>query len=485
MRPVTSQTFEENPIEQSCATTSTTQSDEEAKQALNKLGAETSKLGLDIVEASGIIDGIVERSKKDQDELSSFIEQIQDLRVVNDEIAREITNSSEIARGANHEMLASQDTVDQTLASINILIDAVESISSQMASMSTSLENVGNIAGVINGIAKQTNLLALNATIEAARAGEAGKGFSVVASEVKALASSTTDATAQIEETLGEIRQGFSLLSQQSGEAAQTATQVEEQASSFTQLLKGTTISLSEVDESTDQITERMGSVLNVCDEILTAADLITKNSQEAGQALDTVSNKMRDVCDSGDDLVVTAVSSGAEIGDVALFNLSQKTAQKISDAFSKAVDQGEISLEDLMDRDHQEVPGTNPLQHVTRYVEFTDRILTQIQEEAIGTDTRIAYGVSCDSHAYVPTHNKKFTNPQGDDPVWNTANCRQRRIMNDRTGTRAAQNQNKVLLQTYLRDMGGGNLIVMKDASAPIFVKGKHWGAFRLGYKP
>ena len=228
-----------------------------------------------------------------------------------------------------------------------------------------------------------------------------------------------------------------------------------------------------------------MGSVLSVCDEILTAADLITKNSQDAGQALDTVSNKMRDVCDAGDDLVITAVSSGAEIGDVEMFNLSKRTAKKISAAFDKAVDQGEISLEDLMDTDHQEVPGTNPQQHITRYVEFTDRVLTQIQEQAIATDQRIAYGVSCDSKSYVPTHNKKFSNPQGDDPVWNTANCRQRRIMNDRTGLRACQNQNEVLLQTYLRDMGGGNLIVMKDASAPIFVKGKHWGAFRLGYKP
>ena len=248
MRPATSEIFDEDAIDQSCANSLVAQKGEGSNQALNELGSETSKLGLDIVEASGIIDGIVERSKKDQAEPSSFIERIQNLRVVNDEIAREISNSSEIARGANHEMMASQDTVDQTLASINILIEAVESISSQMTSMSTSLENVGNIAGVINGIAKQTNLLALNATIEAARAGEAGKGFSVVASEVKALASSTTDAMAQIEDTLGQIRQGFGLLSQHSGDAAKTATQVEEQASSFTQLLKGTTISISEVD---------------------------------------------------------------------------------------------------------------------------------------------------------------------------------------------------------------------------------------------
>lgn len=71
------------------------------------------------------------------------------------------------------------------------------------------VENIGQMADVISGIAEQINLLSLNASIEAARAGEQGKGFAVVATEIGKLANETSQAVGSIQTTISEVNDAF------------------------------------------------------------------------------------------------------------------------------------------------------------------------------------------------------------------------------------------------------------------------------------
>ena len=81
--------------------------------------------------------------------------------------------------------------------------EVVGKVVATMQDISDSSRRIGDIIGVIDGIAFQTNILALNAAVEAARAGEQGRGFAVVASEVRSLAQRSAEAAREIKALIG------------------------------------------------------------------------------------------------------------------------------------------------------------------------------------------------------------------------------------------------------------------------------------------
>jgi methyl-accepting chemotaxis protein len=83
------------------------------------------------------------------------------------------------------------------------------------------------------------------------------------------------------------------------------------------------------------------------------------------------------------------------------------------------------------------------------------------------------------DRSGYVASHNLRYTQRLTGDMMKDKDGNRTKRLFNDRTGIRAAVNEESYLLQTYLRDTGE----IMNDMSTPITIAGKHWGGVRIGY--
>jgi methyl-accepting chemotaxis protein len=157
----------------------------------------------------------------------------------------------------------------------------------------------------------------------------------------------------------------------------------------------------------------------------------------------------------------------------------------QLNQMFEQAVASGAVPIDALFDTDYVEIPGTNPLQHRTRILDWADRALPAFQEAFLAKDPRMVFCVAIDRNGYLPVHNKIYSHPQrAGDVAWNTANSRNRRIFNDTAGLAAGRNQRTYLIQSYARAMGNGKTVMMREIDVPIRVRGKHWGGFRTAYK-
>ncbi|MEH2523414.1 MULTISPECIES: methyl-accepting chemotaxis protein [unclassified Bradyrhizobium] len=191
---------------------------------------------------------------------------------------------------------------------------------------------------------------------------------------------------------------------------------------------------------------------------------------ERANAALtEKIEDKMWSIQDDNTEAVTRAMEAGAALKKI----------------FENGIDSGAISIEDMFDTNYVEIPGSNPVQYRTKILDWADRALPPFQEAFLAKDKRMAFCAMIDTNGYLPVHNKIYSHPQRPgDVTWNTANSRNRRIFNDPAGLAAGRNQRAYLIQSYARDMGNGNTVMMREIDVPIRVKGRHWGGFRTAYR-
>jgi hypothetical protein len=154
--------------------------------------------------------------------------------------------------------------------------------------------------------------------------------------------------------------------------------------------------------------------------------------------------------------------------------------AQQYGEVVDKAIDAGKLYVNDAFDKNYILISGyefgKNPKYH-TRYDSVLDREVLPLIDQFLKDDDFV-YAIGVDENGYIPTHNGKFTLPITGNPEKDLLGNRTKRIANYGEGLAAAKNLQPVFVQEYVRNTGEK----MWDVSAPIYVKAKHWGAFRLG---
>jgi methyl-accepting chemotaxis protein len=455
----------------------------ETERLVDQLANRIGGLGVELADVAGNLQEVAGRVSDQSERFGHLQKTAETMVAANHDIATASQAVQSATTSAVGEITQSRATVDNAVRYIAELVEAVGRIEHRLGAVGTALAQVGRVSGSIEAIAKQTNLLALNATIEAARAGSAGRGFAVVASEVKSLAEATRQATQLIGDTVRDLDGQIGNLIRESGDASLRAKSAGDGAQEIQGIIVRVQDGFNAVGCEIDEVTKAATSNLAHCDMVIDELCNLAKGVDLSSTDLTNADQRVARLLESSEGLIELIACSGVETSDTPLIQVVIDTAKRISEAFESGIERGEIQLDRLMDENYREIPGTNPKQYLTDYVAFTDRVLPAIQDPVQKIDPRIVFCVAWARGGYLPTHNPNYRLPQGPDPVWNNANCRNKRLFNDRAVKKVAANTKPFLLQTYRRDMGGGNFVLMKDLSSPIRVRGRHWGAFRMGF--
>ncbi|MEY3253277.1 MAG: hypothetical protein RL227_2250 [Pseudomonadota bacterium] len=361
--------------------------------------------------------------------------------------------------------------VEAGLKAVADVGDAVHGVGGEVGAVVQTLKQVSDAAQQITQIALQTRLVAFNASVEAKRAGEAGRGFGVVADAVKDLAAKVESSSKAIMGTVQQLDARIGTLAREVSRDGSDPGAVHR--------------ALERVEAGVRRIESASTSSREVCAGLQTQMVRIESEMGRTTLVLNSALQRTEAFLGISEQLLEVVAESGVETEDTPYIRAAQQAAAQISQLLEDAVRTGTLAENELFDERYQPIEGSNPPQVMTRFVGLAERLFPQVQEKLLGLSEKVVFGIAVDRNGYIPCHNQQYNQPQrAGDVAWNTANCRNRRVFNDRTGLASARNQRPFLLQTYRRDMGGGQFIVMKEAAAPVVVNGRHWGGLRLAYK-
>ena len=219
-----------------------------------------------------------------------------------------VSTTSNIAHSCETAAASSNECKDLTHNTVGIVEQTVENIRAQsertkvnsanVANLAKQTQAIGSIVLTIDDIAAQTNLLALNAAIEAARAGEAGRGFAVVADEVRALASRTTQSTKEISDMIQSVQKD----TQSAADAIAVSVQNMEQVATDAQNVKSV---LNDIETRVTDINMQITQIATAAEEQTTATSEISNHMQNVTTATGDMSREANEQYESAESVTV------------------------------------------------------------------------------------------------------------------------------------------------------------------------------------
>src|SRR5438067_12204177 len=350
--------------------------EEVTENAIRAVARDCGSLSMECSDVAGYVKGVAERIG----EHIKMLDQLEEVttRLMGDQ-AR-VSDSTDEARLLSEQgkdkLEAGRAAIKGSIAGFKGLTDLIVQLGERMAGFAAAMTQVQMVSSTIEAIARKTNMLALNATIEAARAGDAGRSFAVVAAEVKKLAHDTRAATSQIASTIGELTREASAVTAEIKTGVERSRDAQSGFGTINDTVREVSEIVGMVDRQTEGIAHSTSMIQTSVDRVKAGLTDFAVDARENGKELLTAQKRLGHLEMLSNTMLDTLANSGAEIDDTPFILKAQETCRQIAVAIERAIDQGEVTIDDVFDRDYQIVEGSNPVQYNVRFNDTADRVV-------------------------------------------------------------------------------------------------------------
>jgi methyl-accepting chemotaxis protein len=454
-----------------------------AEAAIRAVARDCGTLSMECSDVCGYVQGVASRLQQNLKVLDQLEDVTTNLLSEQADVAEATDDARRLSEQAKTKLHSGREAIETTIADFKGITDLVVQLGNRLTTFAAAMHQVEAVAGTIEAIARKTNMLALNATIEAARAGDAGRSFAVVAAEVKKLAHDTRTATTQIGQTIGELNREASAVTSEIKTGVERSRAAQTKFREVSDNVREVAQIVEMVDQRTDGIANSTAQIQFSVDRVKAGLTAFAGDIRTNGANLVKAEERLHGLEQLSNSMLDTLANSGAEIDDTPFIRSAQEAAGLIARAIEQGIEGGLVTMDDVFDRDYRLIPGTDPQQFDTRFCNFADAYVRPILDRYRASDPRVIGSAITDVNGYLPTHLSERSLPQGPDPVWNDANCRNKRIFMDETTAKAIKSERPAMLSTYRMALGDRHVPV-KNIFVPLWVKGRRWGNFELPYR-
>ena len=335
--------------------------EEVTENAIRAVARDCGSLSMECSDVAGYVQGVATRIG----EHLKMLDQLEEVtnRLMSDQ--SQVSNSTDEARllseQARAKLEAGREAIEGTIDGFKGLTDLIVQLGERMAGFASAMNQVQTVSSTIETIARKTNMLALNATIEAARAGDAGRSFAVVAAEVKKLAHDTRAATSQIAQTIGELTREASAVTNEIKTGVERSRAAQSGFGTISETVREVSEIVGMVDRQTEGIAHSTSMIQTSVDRVKAGLTDFAADARDNGQELKTAEKRLAHLELLSNTMLDTLANSGAEIDDTPFILKAQDACRQIKNAIERAIDEGEIGVDDVFDRDYKIVEGSNP----------------------------------------------------------------------------------------------------------------------------